>query len=110
MSVTSRPVSVDLYLGDWETLVGVLSAGGPISRRLAKQVHAQLPGPAPTGLGAVVRARRDSDPLDSEPEVWILTGPETEETPFPWFCHRRRWWLDSWNLRVTEVLSPGVDQ
>lgn len=75
-------------------------AGSDLEKAIAQQIAQQIPIPAPTKIGAVVRTTGGvailSDPGSSSPWVLQMGGDYT--------------WADMERIgRITEVLSEGVD-
>lgn len=102
MSDTSRRVSVELELEDWETLIGVNEERGGDVGDVAEKIKAQMPTPVPTGLGAVVEAYNLTHHA-----VYVLCALDTEYQ-FGWRPLDGSRWVHGTELRVVRVLSEGT--
>lgn len=106
-----QPVSIELLPEHWQHVLYRLdmAAGtAPIAAMIAACVREQMPPEFPTGLGAVIRARRSGEASE---QIYVLSARTDNET----FHHKWRaadqhgGWIHSNHLELLEVLSPGVD-
>lgn len=83
--------------------------GSGIAKEIADRIEAQIPIPAPTKIGAVVRTKNATGSISVGTFLRWATDPQTVE---PWICVGDRD-LTTYRSddigRITEVLSEGVD-
>lgn len=106
-----RPVSVELPLSVWLELL-ITTTGATRHDEILEQIEDQLPMPFPTGLGAVIAAQRENHAGAAQGVLYLVRTDTRNREPD--FLHWREagrdgeYWAES-DLRVTEILSNGVD-
>jgi hypothetical protein len=104
---TERPVSIELTPADWQYVLYRLDLDGGDAIAIAYLIRGQIPE-FPTGLGAVIRARRSGEASE---QIYVLSAQSDNEM----FHHRWRaaaqhgGWINSRDLELVEILAPGVD-
>lgn len=106
-----RPVSVELPRSVWLELL-LTTTGATRHDEILAQIEDQLPKPFPTGLGAVIAAHRQYGAATALRVLYLVRTDTRNREPEFMHWHEvgreRTYWAES-DLRVTEILSDGVE-
>lgn len=104
---TGRPVSVELPRATWQELVSGATSADRVDEILA-QIEDLLPKPLPTGLGAVIHARR---PGEASVHLYVAASlTDNEDFHLRWReADSDGRWVHGRDLELVTVLSSGVE-